>query len=54
MTRPVEGGGIQKLERGLYAPVPSALSVPFSNGISGIGTQSTEGTPLQPGESENS
>jgi len=54
LRRAYESGRIQRLARGIYTPVPSVPSVPFTDELGEIGTQSTQGIPLQPGESENS
>jgi len=50
LRRAYEAGRIQRLERGIYTPVPSVPSVPFPNGTEPIGTQSTQGTQLFPGD----
>ena len=48
LRRAYEAGRIQRLERGIYTPVPSVPSVPFPNGARPIGTQDTQGTQLLP------
>lgn len=48
LRRAYEGGRIQRLERGLYAPVSSVSSVSFPNGTEPIDTQVTQLYPDTP------